>query len=263
MLAEAAKSDTDIGSALDAARNDYVRALQDDAEDIVLTRSTAALVACDDVRCAGAALASEPFGERFRQALPDFTAIYWSERATAAWAGIEAAHASLGPASEQLLANATASLGITWPEAPVVVDVVAGAPPPSRAALVPMALSTRSRCFVRGRKEDLSLGDARLLDCVLVHALIHAQSSSRDELVRRLGPRDGERAFTLLVIHAAAVLVTGLERKHVSIYRHGAATVEPDRLAWLSTQWVATREPPGTFAIRYAAMWSGLSEPSP
>ena len=90
-----------------------------------------------------------PLGNELTRALPDFAAIHVSERATAACAGIEAAHASMGPASEALLTTATTSLGITWPEAAIVVDVVAEAPPPSRTALVPMTLATRSRCFVR------------------------------------------------------------------------------------------------------------------
>ncbi|MDF2696790.1 MAG: hypothetical protein K0S65_5173 [Labilithrix sp.] len=267
-LASAARTGEELEGELEPARRTYARSLQDDDEDALLDRTTHALSSCANDRCSSAALAAEGFGHSYDRALPVFVARSWLSRASVAWTGIEASHAALGatgPAAEAIFARAASDLGMGWPDSPVIVDVVSEAPPLGRAALLPAALATRGSCFMRARtaeRGDPQLDHARVLDCVLVHAL-HAP---RDEppgagalhaaLVRELGSHDGERAWSLLVIHEVAAVVTGWEPKHRSVYRRSAEAVEPSMLEWLAKQWRGARsEPFDAFAPRYAARW--------
>ncbi len=138
--------------------------------------------------------------------------------------------------------------------------------PVGRHALVPVALAARGRCFTRPRAADElpaeRVGRARILDCILIHALLAIRAPELTGAIHRglvvaLGPDDGERAWSLLVIHAAAAVVTGWEPRHRSVYRRSAEAVEAPMLEWLAREWRggSGAEAPATFASRYAARW--------
>ncbi len=251
---------------LEAARAAYRRSFEDDDADDLLARTTRKLASCSDDRCAMKAVASESFGKQYARALPAFATTRWRDRATTAWIGIEIAHAALGtPAAEALFERAAAELGLRWPDRPVPVDFVSEAPPLGRAAIVPAALATKSGCFVAARgsnrnEKDRVIADARVIDCVLVHALLAAPEAARgplhDTLVRELGEREGSRAWSLVVVHGAAAVVTGWEPKHRSVHRRAAEAAEGTMLDWLAKEWRgASAEPIDAFATRYVARW--------
>jgi phage baseplate assembly protein W len=264
-LAATAKSGAEVDRKLEPAKAAYRRSFENDDEDALLARTTRELAACSDDRCAIAAVASQGFGPAYARALSSFATRRWRDRATTAWIGIEVAHAALGsPAAEALFERAAAELGVRWPERPVPVDFVSEAPPPGRTALAPAALATKSACFVPGRgskgKDDRSVSDARVIDCVLVHGLLATPDAMRgplyDTLVRELGDRDGSRAWTLVAIHGAAAIVQGWEPRHRSVHRRAAEAVEGTMLDWLANEWRgASGEPVEAFAVRYAARW--------
>jgi hypothetical protein len=268
-LAGAARSSEDVPAELEPARRAYARSLQDDDEDLLLERTTRRLSACSDDPCSSTAVAEEGFGRSFDRALPIFVERAWMPRASAAWTAIEAAHAVLGatgPAADALFARAAGDLGITWPENPAPIDVVSETPPLGRSALVPVALGARGRCFTRPRAPDElpaeRVGRARILDCVLIHALLAARGPEHTGAIHRelavaLGAHDGERAWSVLVIHAAAAVVTGWEPRHRSVYARSAEAVEGVMLEWLAKEWRTGTESerPETFAARYAARW--------
>jgi|GEM_PF-1588934 len=268
-LAAAARMSEELPAELDPARRAYARSLQDDDEDLLLDRTTRALAACSDDRCSSTAVAPEGFGRAFDRALPAFVERAWMPRAAAAWTAIEAAHAVLGatgPAAEALFTRAASDLAVTWPDEAVPVDVVSETPPVGRQALVPLALAARGRCFTRprvpGEPPAERVGRARLLDCVLVRALLALRAAEHTgplhrELVGALGPHAGDRAWSLLVIHAASAVVSGWEPRHRSVYRRSAEAVEGPTLEWLTKEWRGgtTSETPETFAARYAARW--------
>lgn len=269
-LAAAARTGEDLGPALEPARRAYARSLRDDDDDAVLRRTTRALSVCSDDRCASAAVAGEGFGSAYDRALPPFVARTWLERATAAWIGLEATRGvlgELGPVADALFLRAASDLGVAWPEEPVAIAVVSEAPPVGTAALAPIALATRGRCFARApsvaRRPYARVDHARVLDCLLVHALVGLAGDERgragplfDALALELGARDGERAWTLAVLHAVAAVVTGWEPAHRSVYRRSAEAVELPMLAWLAAEWRgAGAEPLAAFASRYAARW--------
>lgn len=269
-LATAARTGAEVDPALETARLAYARSLRDDDDDVLLERTARALSACADDRCSSTAVASEGFGHAYDRALPHFVARTWADRASAAWVGLEASRAvlgAIGPAADAIFTRAASDLGLTWPDHPVPISVVSEAPPVGRAALAPVALSTRGRCFFRdratGRGPDEGVDQARILDCLLVHALSAVQGEDaalagplHDTLVRELGPHDGERAWSLLIIHSAATIVTGWEPKHRSVHRRSAEAVELSMLEWLAKEWRGARaEPLDAFAARYAARW--------
>jgi hypothetical protein len=264
-LAALAKSGAEVDRELEPARAAYRSSFENDDDDDILARTTRELAACSDDRCAIAAVASQGFGRAYARALPSFGTTRWRDRATTAWIGIEVARAALGsPAAEALFERAAAELGVRWPERPVPVDFVSEAPPPGRAALAPAALATKSACFVPGQgskgKDDRSVSDARVIDCVLVHALLATPDAVRgplyDTLVRELGEREGSRAWTIFAIHGAAAIVKGWEPRHRSVHRRTAEAVDGATLDWLANEWRgASAEPLDAFAARYVARW--------
>ncbi|MBX3221619.1 MAG: hypothetical protein KF795_13945 [Labilithrix sp.] len=269
-LAGAARTDEALEPALEPARRAYARSLRDDDADALLERTTRALSVCSDDRCSSSALAAEGFASAYERALPAFVARTWLGRATTAWIGLEAARAvlgELGPVADALVMRAASDLAVAWPERPVTIAVVSEAPPVGTAALAPVALATRGRCFAReasaSRRPYERVDQARVLDCLLVHALsaVRAEAPAHTgalfaALTRELGARDGERAWALLAIHAVAAVVTGWEPKHRSVYRRSAEAVELPMLGWLAKEWRgAGAEAPETFAARYAARW--------
>ncbi len=268
-LAAAARMDEQAPPELEPARRAYVRSFADDDEDLLLDRTTRALSACSDDRCASTAVAPEGFGHAFDRALPGFVERAWLPRASVAWTAIEAAHAVLGatgPAAEALFARAASDLGVTWPDSAVPVDIVSEAPPLGRRALVPVALSARGSGFARPRDQAAAerVGRARLLDCILVHALLATRAPDHtgpihQKLAKALGPHDGERAWSLLVTHAVAAVITGWEPRHRSVYRRSAEAVEAPMLDWLAKEWRgASSSDPDAFAARYATKWREL-----
>ncbi len=277
-LAAAARLGEEVPQELEPTRRAYARSLQDDDEDLLLERTTRALSACNDDRCSSTALAPEGFGRSFDHALPAFVERSWMPRASAAWSAIEAVHAVLGatgPAAEALFARTADDLGLTWPERAVTVHFVSDTPPVGRRALFPVALGARGSCFKRPRAADElpaeRVGRARILDCVLAHALLAVSDPEHDgglhrDLVDALGPHDGERAWSLLVVHAVSAVVTGWEPRHRSVYRRSAEAVEAPMLEWLAKEWRtgATHDATDrrqTFAPRYAARWREAHAP--
>lgn len=257
-LAASAKTDAALDPELEPAKRAYKRSLANDDDDALLDRTSRALSACEDDRCAIAAVMPTGFGHAYERALPIFVARDWTERATAAWVGIEAAHATLGPEAEAIFMRTATELGVEWPDHAVPIDFVSETPTPSRAALLPRALATRGPCFVREPRADERLRSARILDCMLVRALLDETASSpvRRVLVRELGAREGERAWSLLVVHAAWAIIAGWEPKHVSVDRRAATAIEEASLAWLAREWRGSRaEPLEAFATRFVARW--------
>lgn len=265
-LAGAARLGEDILPELEPARRGYARSLREDDEDLLLERTTRALSACTDDRCSSTAVAAEGFGHSFERALPAFLDGPWLRRASVAWTAIESAHAALGAtgaAAEALFARAASDVGVTWPDHAVPIDVVSNAPPLGRYALIPVALAGRGWCFARARtpggQEPERIRRARILDCVLVHALLAIRSPEltgalRRTLVHALGAHDGERAWSLLVLHAVAAVVTGWEPRHRSVYRRSAEAADKRMLDWLTSEWRGGRsEGLEAFAVRYAA----------
>ena len=273
-LAAAARMSEEVPVELDPARRAYARSLQDDDEDLLLERTTRALSACSDDRCASTAVSPEGFGRAFDRVLPVFVERAWMARASTAWKAVEAAYAVLGATgagAEALFARAATDLGLTWPDEAVPVDVVSETPPVGRRALFPIALGARGSCFTRPRAPDElpaeRVGRARILDCVLVHALLGVRDPEHAGVLRRdlssaLGPHAGERAWALLVVHAASAVVTGWEPRHRSAYRRSAEAVEAQMLDWLAKEWRTGPDAPAgyrsAFAARYAARWQEL-----
>jgi len=183
-----------------AAQGTYKQALAaDDDRDEQLGRTTRALEACDDERCARAAVDGTPFARAYLATLPGFLARDWSERAATARAGIELARAALGPEVEALVARLAQDLAIDWPTPPPVVDIVSDAPEPGREAPIRVLLSARSSCFARSRAESERMHDARVVDCVLT--------------------------------------VSAWEPTHSSVLRQSAASVMPEAMRWPAEEW--------------------------
>jgi hypothetical protein len=264
-LAATARTDDEISPELEPAKRAYARSLQDDDGDVLLERTTRSLSTCTDDRCAIAALEPTGFGSAFARALPVFLAKHWLARATASWIGVEASHAIFAGRSgstEAIFMRVASDLGVAWPDHAVRVDIVSENPPVGRAALMPVALGARGSCFFISRSErrDERVHDARILDCVMVHALrgAHQPSALRVAIVRALGVEEGERAWSVLVVHAVAATVTGWESKHLSAYRRSAMAVEGKILDWLVHEWHGRPDPMDAFVDRYAKQWREL-----
>ncbi len=238
-LAASAKEDGDIARELEPAKRAYARSLAADDDDALLDSTTRALAECSDDPCAFAAVAPTGFGHAYERATPEFVRRHWFGRAKTAWVGIERSHNVLDGSAEAIFARAATDLSAKWPEH-VAIDVVSEAPTPSRTALFARTLATQSTCFARSlAKESDRVGDARVLDCLLVRGLVDPKVKSpvRDALVRQLGETRGERAWALLVVHVAAGIVRGWEPMHASVDRRSASIIEARRLEWLAKNW--------------------------
>jgi hypothetical protein len=222
--------------------------------------TTLALSACVDDACALRKAGALPTAEAsdFARALPIFLATDWSAHAETLFTGIAAAHAALvddnGVGSDVLAERVASDLGLPWPEAAVAVDLVSDFPRGPQH-IVPPFLAVRGRCF---RDTRPRLREAAIVDCVLVHAVLGERQPSllRAALVRELGVAAGERAWELVVVHAVAVVVTGWQREHVSVYRAEAMADDNAMLEWLGHEWRGMgKESPDGFAGRFAAAW--------
>ena len=246
-LAAAGRGGRETGDAeLDPAAHAYAAVLADDPRDELLGRTTRALASCDDERCARAAVSGTSFAAGYLAALPGFLDRHWAERAAKARAGMEVARAALGEELEPLVASLSRALAIDWPRSPPVVDVVADAPEPGRDAPIRALLAAQGSCFTGARDESERMHDAHIMDCVLVHAVLRL--AARSEMA--LEPR----AWTALVVHAVATVVTAWEPRHVSVLRRSAEAVMPEELEWLAREWPSRLrgEPARGFAKRYA-----------
>ncbi len=270
-LASAARTGSPLAGVEDVALNEaaraYGRALERDARDERLLAATHALEACEDETCARTALATTPFAT-FGPALPDFIAHHWAARATVSRASFELVRSAIGPdvfEVEPLGRRLAVDLAIAWPARPAVIDVVVDAPAPGGEAPVAALLGARSRCLERERRGTPRMHDARVFDCVYAYAAVRlgAASPLHDALVTSLGDAVGERAWTLVVIHASAMIATGWEPKHASVLRQSAAAVAPRAMAWLVGEWPARMrgEPPASFARRFADADTELRRP--
>jgi hypothetical protein len=248
-LANAARSGADVDEPLVTALHSTARLADNDAS---LTASFETLSRCETHACVAR---SDP---DLANALVWFEPNRWRPRATASWAGIEAADAVLTtPVGEALLLRAANDLGVAFRE-PVTVGVVSEAPSIRDRDLVPPVLAARGSCFAKGvgRDPDRAVADARILDCVLVHVLLGADGGPvARALGDRLGAQEGRRAYTLLVVHVVASLVRSYEPRHGSVYLRSVRAVEPARMDWLAKEWIERREPPETFAHRFAASY--------
>jgi len=260
-LAAAARSPSSTGDPeIDAAAVEYAAALADDDRDELLGRSTHALEACDDERCARAAVLGTPFARPYLATLPHFLERHWTERATTARNAIEVARAAIPPESEVLVNALARDLAIDWPlSPPPPVDVVAAAPEPGRDAPVRALLGAHGGCFSKLPKESERVQSARITDCVLGYAALRLADRSElavaidRELVARGRAAERTRAWTAVAVHAVAVTVATWEPRHVSSLRRSTAVVMPAVMQWLAEEWPARirGEPVASFAKRY------------
>jgi hypothetical protein len=280
-LAELAKTEdeqkTEIEPEIAAAVPAYARSLTNDDDGAIFERSARRLAECANDTCALQAIEPEGFGRTYARALPVFITKHWFDRASDAWIGIEAAHATLsgGPANEALITLTLKDLGIDTPKEQLTdndttaIDFTAHTPPTPHDALFSFAISARGSCFRRPQKgksadEDSRVASSNLLGCLLTRMLVFDPKVKKNApahavLVKELGEKDGARAFNLLLVHASAVIVTNWEPRHVSVDRMSARAVEEKTLHWLAKEWRGTKsEPADAFAQRYAAAWKTL-----
>jgi hypothetical protein len=259
-LAAAARSHTDIGDPeLDAAARAYATALADDPRDELLARTAHVLEACDDERCARAAVTGTTFAQPYLAALPGFLARHWTERAGVARDAMEAARAAMADEVDALVTIVARDLALEWPVTPPVVTFVASAPEPGADAPIGILLGARGSCFARGAKESDHVHDARIVDCVLAHALLSLEGRSAlgvavdRELTSRGKNAERGRAWTALVAHAVATTVSAWEPRHAPALRRSTAVVMPATMEWLAEEWPARLrgEAPASFAKRY------------
>ena len=260
-LASAARARAETGDPeIDAAARAYASVLADDGRDELLGRTTHALEACEDERCARAAVTGTSFAAPYLAALPGFLERHWTERATTAREAIEKARAAIPPEVEALVTALARDLAIDWPLGPPpAVDVVAAAPEPGPDAPLRVLLGARGSCFLREGKESDHVHDARIMDCVLGYAALRLDTKSAlavaidHELVARGRGGERERAWTAVVVHAVAATVSAWEPRHASALRHSASAVMPDVMEWLAHEWPARvrGEAPPSFAKRY------------
>lgn len=278
LLASAARAKAELPDPeLEAAARAYEQALAADDRDEVFLASTRALAKCNDEKCARTALEGTPFGASFALAYPGFLHKRWTDRAASARAGVEAATAAMGPELEVLARRVARDLAFDWPNQAPVVDLVTDAPPAGREAPMRALLGVRGNCFTAPKPDatEKLLGkivgapakepepdpprvhDARILDCVLVYAVVAATAPSplRDALVAELGAKEGERAYLLATIHAVAAVMTGWEPRHVSSLRVSAMSVDAKAMKWLAEAWKDRMrgEDAVAFAKRFAA----------
>jgi hypothetical protein len=262
-LAAAARGSPPTGDPeLDAAARSYADVLATDDRDEVLARTTQALAACDEERCARNAVAGSAFATPYLAALPGFLARHWIARAEIARAGVEVARAAVTAEVEPLVVRLAQDLAIDWPSSAPIVDIVSDAPEPGRTAPIRVLLSARGSCFVKQRDHTERMADARIVDCVLAYAAdgLATKSALAAALVAELGEREGRRAYTLVAVHASAMVTTAWEPKHASVLRRSAASVDPKAMTWLAEHWTERMrgESVDAFAKRFAGV---LREP--
>ena len=237
---------------IDEAAKGYVTALASDTHDEVLGRTTSAIAACNDDDCARAALAGTPFAEAFAATLPGFLAKQWAEHAAQARSGMEIARAAMGADVGPLVQRISHDLAIAWPSTPPVVNLVTEAPLPGKEAPVRVVLAARGGgCLSKHRGEPQRVHDARIMDCLLVRAVLGLRE--RSEIAQDTSIDRGKRAA--LVVHAVATAVTAWEPAHESVLRGSAEEAMPEVMAWLAREWPARLdgESAAAFAKRYAS----------
>jgi hypothetical protein len=273
-LAAAARSHADMADPdLEAAARAYARVLAEDPRDELLARTTHVLEACDDERCARAAVSGTTFAAPYLEALPGFLDRHWAERAGLARDGMESARAAMTPDTDALLTIVARDLAVDWPATSPVVDVVAAAPEPGADAPIRVLLGARGSCFAKLRDESTHVHDARIVDCVLGYALLHLDERSAlgaalgSELAARGKSSELGRAWTALVAHAVATTVSAWEPRHHSALRRSTAAVMPETMQWLLEEWPSRLrgEAPASFAKRYvdALLTESASDKSP
>lgn len=257
-LAAAAEDGRDLPPTFETARATYRAAGG-------VAAVTRALARCEDERCAIAATAAAPYGNAFRLALPAFVEAHWRARSESAWAAIEATHAAFGPEAIALFDRLATELETTLPREPVAVGIVTEGPEVAKAELVAPEIGARSDCFVRRRKESDHVTSARIVECVLVRTMLEAPalSATESKLVVELGPEAGARAWSVLVVHAAATMMGAWDGgRHASVDLATAERAEPDACAWLANEWKGRSAPVGKevmplpfFVDRYVTAW--------
>jgi hypothetical protein len=219
-LAAAARDAVPPPPGLDAAVDVYRRALTNDDDDAMLGRTTAALSACTDDRCAFAALERTAFRRAWSSSFETFIARWWTERANLARTGVEIAREAFSVESEAIVQRVAHDLEIEWPDRRVGVDVVVESPPAGNRAFIGVVLPVHGPCFVRDGGERVR--HARIIDCVLVRALYPLRERSAS------GKALDERAWQLKVINVVAAVVRAWEPRHVSPSLRSSAAVRED-----------------------------------
>ena len=232
--------------ALEGAARAYREVLLDDERDEAVTRTARVLEACDDQRCAEDSVKGTRFAKPYLEAMPAFLARHWTRRAALSRVAVEGAHAALGEGQvDPLVFRLSRDLAIDWPKAPAVVNVVGDAPAPGRDAPIRMLLATHGQCFAGATGETTGVHDARIIDCVLSYAALRLDTKSAvgvavaQELRALHHEEDFVRAWTALVVHAVATVVTAIEPKHTSPLRRSASAAMPQVMEWLLHEWPA------------------------
>jgi len=232
--------------ALEGAARAYREVLLDDERDEAVTRTARVLEACDDQRCAEDTVKGTRFAKPYLEALPAFLARHWTRRAALSRTAVEGAHAALGDGQvEPLVVRLSRDLAIDWPKSPAVVNIVGDAPAPGRNAPIRMQLATHGQCFAGATGESTGVHDARIIDCVLSYTTLRLDERSAigvalaAELRALHHEEDFVRAWTALVVHAVATVVTGFEPKHTSPLRRSASAAMPQVMEWLLHEWPA------------------------
>ncbi|HEY8073338.1 MAG TPA: hypothetical protein VIF62_04500, partial [Labilithrix sp.] len=160
----------------------------------------------------------------------------------------------LGPESDAIAERVAHDLGARWPETPIPVDIVAESPAAARDELLPPFLAARHRCFSLEKSDTDRMYTARIIDCVLARAALRLRAGSTlfEALARAMPAEALDRAWTIVVVHAVASVVTAWEPKHQSSYRRSAAAVESGAMSWLVDHWREREQP--SFAAALAAV---------
>jgi hypothetical protein len=189
-----------------------------------------ALAACEDERCARAAVQGSPEAAAYEAALPSFD---WTPRVETASRALDAARAALSrPEIEPLYERILGDLAIEPRDASVAVPVV------TREA--------RGPCFATSR---------HIADCLLVRAavVLAPKSALFAALSGELPHAQAKRAWESLAIHAVGATLRAWWPAHRSPMRGPAGDAR--LVSWLAQNWGprARGESVGSFASRYAA----------
>ena len=212
LLAAAARFESPLPPALEPARAPYVRVLANDDDDAILRDTSRGLAACADTGCNLKSFADHGLESVFLRAESAFGSEEQEKRRRWTWTAIERARAAFDERAEGVLSSLAKDLGVT----PGPVDIVAESPPVGPKGLLTPLLAARGPCFVQ---------DTRIVDCVIVRSLLAKPEGF------------SERFFTVLVVHAVALTMTGLDPKHASVDRRAVAAAEPDMLDYVTRQW--------------------------
>jgi hypothetical protein len=205
---------TGLPPELEPARAAYARVFEKDDAGLLFAATARGLIPCESDGCADAILDPAGVAGPFERAMPWFVEHEWDERARLTWSALERAHAAFGVRARGVLSTAAKLLQAT----PGPIGIVTDAPP-----LSPL-LPARGPCFSTAGNEDVQ--NARIVDCVTVRALLSGTNQCEDQ-----------RFFTIVAAFAAAVIVTHIDPRHVSVDHAAADSAEPEMMDFLRKEW--------------------------